>query len=130
MIKSMTGYGKGNLEIDKREYQVETKSVNHRYLDINIRMPRSISYLEDEIRKTISSKLKRGKVDVFITFNNNSTEGKEIVINKDIAKLYIKQLKELAWEEQLQSNMEVIDITKLPDVLRIENKDDDDKRLN
>ena len=127
MIKSMTGYGKGNLEIDKREYQVEIKSVNHRYLDINIRMPRSISYLEDQIRKTISSKLKRGKIDVFITFNNNSTEGKDFMINKDIAKLYIKQLKELAWEEQLQSNIEVIDITKLPDVLRIENKDDDDK---
>ena len=61
MIKSMTGYGKGTLEVEEREYIVEIKSVNHRFLDINIRMPRSISYLEEEVRKTIANKLKRGK---------------------------------------------------------------------
>ena len=68
MIKSMTGYGKSNLSINSREYQVEVKTVNHKYIDTNIRLPRSISYLEDDIRKLITSKLKRGKVDVLITF--------------------------------------------------------------
>ena len=56
MIRSMTGYGKQSLNIDKREYQVEIKSVNHRYLDINIKLPKSISYLEDTIKKEISEK--------------------------------------------------------------------------
>ena len=127
MIKSMTGYGKGNVNIEEREYVVEIKSVNHRYLDINARMPRSISYLEEEVRKTISSKLKRGKIDVFITFNNNSCEGKDIKINKEIAKVYIKELKELAAEEDIQANIEVTEISKMPDVLQIVNKEDDDK---
>ena len=126
MIKSMTGYGKGTLENEEREYIVEIKSVNHRYLDINIRMPRSISYLEEEIRRTIANKLKRGKVDVFITFNNNSCENKDIKINKEIAKVYIRELKELAEEENIQSNIEVTEISRLPDVLLIKNKEDDD----
>ena len=72
MVKSMTGFGKSTLSKEKREYQMEIKSVNHRYLDITIKMPKTLSYLEDEIKKEISSKIKRGKVDVFITFENNS----------------------------------------------------------
>ena len=127
MIKSMTGFGRSNLQENLREYQVEIKSVNHKYIDINIRMPRSISYLEDEIRKMIASKIKRGKVDVFITFDNYSDEGKSIKINKDIAKVYIQNLKELAEEEKIGANIEVTDITKLPDVLVINNNEDEDK---
>ena len=130
MIKSMTGYGKGTLEIEEREYAVEVKSVNHRFLDINIRMPRSISYLEEEVRRAVANKLKRGKVDVFITFNNNSCEGKDIKINKEIAKVYISELKELAEEENIQSNIEVTEISRLPDVLLIKNKEDDDRIKN
>ena len=64
MIKSMTGYGKSSLSINSREYQTEIKTVNHKYIDINIKIPRTISYLEEDIRRYISSKLKRGKVDV------------------------------------------------------------------
>ena len=89
MIKSMTGYGKANLLKEEREYQVEIKSVNHRYLDISVKMPRVLSYLEEAVKKEISSQVKRGKIDVFITFENNSTEGKEIKINTEIAKIYI-----------------------------------------
>ena len=69
MIKSMTGYGKSTIEKDKRNYQVEIKSVNHRYLDISIKMPRVLSYLEEEVKKEIAKKVKRGKIDVFITFD-------------------------------------------------------------
>lgn len=127
MIRSMTGYGKGTLEIESREYQIEIKSVNHRYSDISVKMPRTLSYLEEDIKKQISEKIKRGKIDVFITFENNSQEGKEIKINKEIAKLYIKQLKELAEEEKILSNIEVIDISKFPDVLTIKIDENDEK---
>ena len=127
MIRSMTGYGKQSLSIDGREYQIEIKSVNNRYLDINIKMPKTLSYLEDTIKKEISEKIKRGKIDVFITFENNSQEGKNIKINKELAKLYINQLKELAQEEKISSNIEVIEIAKFPDILTIKVDEEDEK---
>ena len=127
MIRSMTGYGKQSLSIDGREYQIEIRSVNHRYLDINIKMPKTLSYLEDTIKKEISEKIKRGKIDVFITFENNSQEGKNIKINKELAKLYINQLKELAQEEKISSNIEVIEIAKFPDILTIKVDEEDEK---
>ena len=130
MIRSMTGYGKQSLIVEKREYQVEIKSVNHRYLDINIKLPKSISYLEDTIKKEISAKIKRGKIDVFITFENNSQEGKNITINKELAKLYIEQLKQLAQEEKISSNIEVMDIAKLPDILVVKNDEEDERIQN
>lgn len=130
MIRSMTGYGKQSLNVEKREYQVEIKSVNHRYLDINIKLPKSISYLEDTIKKEISANIKRGKIDVFITFENNSQEGKNITINKELAKLYIEQLKELAQEEKILNNIEVMDIAKLPDILIVKNDEEDEKIQN
>ena len=126
MIKSMTGYGKANLSKDKREYQVEIKSVNHRYLDICVKMPRVLSYLEEEVKKQISSQIKRGKVDVFITFENNSVEDKEIKINTEIAKIYIEELKKLAKQENILDNIEVTEISKLPDVLTIQNNQEDE----
>lgn len=130
MIRSMTGYGKASLSIDGREYQVEIKSVNHRYLDINIKMPKTLGYLEETIKKEISEKIKRGKIDVFITFENNSQEGRDIKINKELAKIYINQLKELAQEENISSNIEVIDIAKFPDILTIKIEQEDEKIKN
>ena len=127
MIKSMTGYGKGNISEYLRNYQVEIKSVNHRYLDISVKMPRVLSYLEEDVKKVISSKVKRGKIDVFITFENSSTEGKEIKINNEIAKMYINQLKQLAEEENILANIEVTEISKYPDVLSIQNTQDDEQ---
>lgn len=130
MIRSMTGYGKASLNIEGREYQIEIKSVNHRYLDINIKMPKTLGYLEEIIKKQISEKIKRGKIDVFITFENNSQEGREIRINKELAKIYINQLKELAQEENISSNIEVIDIAKFPDILTIKIEQEDEKIKN
>ena len=121
MIRSMTGYGKSILSIDGREYQVEIKSVNHRYLDISIKMPKMLSCFEENIKKQVSEKLKRGKIDIFITFENSSQNGKNVSINKELAKLYISQLKELAVEENISSNIEVVDISKFPDVLSKKN---------
>ena len=127
MIKSMTGYGKGNISENLRNYQVEITSVNHRYLDISVKMPRVLSYLEEDVKKVISSKVKRGKIDVFITFENSSTEGKEIKINNEIAKMYINQLKQLAEEENILANIEVTEISKYPDVLSVQNTQDDEQ---
>lgn len=127
MIRSMTGYGKQNLGVEGREYQIEIKSVNHRYLDINVKIPKAISYLEETIKKEISNKIKRGKIDVFVSFENNSEEGRKIEINKQLAKLYIEQLKELAQEEKIESNIEVMDIAKIPDVLTIKVDEENSK---
>ena len=126
-MKSMTGYGKSNLTKEKREYQVEIKTVNHRYLDISIKMPKILSYLEEQIKKEISSKIKRGKVDVFITFENNSEEGKNIKINKELAKVYINELRQLADEENLTKEIPVMEIAKLPDILSIKIDQEDEK---
>lgn len=126
MIKSMTGYGKGSLTQNLREYQIEIKSVNHRYLDISIRMPKQLTYLEEEIKKEISSKIKRGKIEVFITYQNNSREGINININREIAKLYIHELQDLAKQENIGSNIEVIDIARMPDVLNVTSNQDDE----
>ena len=127
MIRSMTVYGKQNLSVEGREYQIEIKSVNHRYLDINVKIPKAISYLEETIKKEISNKIKRGKIDVFVSFENNSEEGRKIEINKQLAKLYIEQLKELAQEEKIESNIEVMDIAKIPDVLTIKVDEENSK---
>ena len=130
MIKSMTGYGKSNMSKNLREYQVEIKSVNHRYLDVSVKMPRSLSYLEEEIKKAVSAKVTRGKIDVFITFNNNSLEGRDIKINTEIARMYIKELRNLAETEGIVADIPVTEISKLPDVLTIQNNQDDETIKN
>ncbi len=126
MIKSMTGYGKANLEKNERRYQVEIKTVNHRYLDISVKTPRQLSYLEEPIKKAIGNKVKRGKVDVFVTFENNSLEGQEIKINTELASAYIKELKKLAESENILADIQVNDIARYPDVLNIKNNQDDE----
>ena len=127
MVKSMTGYGKSSLSINSREYQVEIKSVNHKYIDTNIKMPRIISYLEEDIRKLVASKLKRGKIDISISFENYSEDGNDIKINTDLAKIYIHSLRKLAEEENISANIEVTEITRFPDVLTIKNNLDEDQ---
>lgn len=117
MLKSMTGYGRGKYECDSREYTVEIKSVNNRYSDISIKMPRNISFLEDTVRKLISNSITRGKVEVFVSFTNNSDKGRNIELNYDLAKNYIEAMKKLAEETDINSNIEVIDVVRLPDVL-------------
>lgn len=127
MIKSMTGYGKSSLAINSREYQVEIKTVNHKYIDINIKMPKVISYLEEDIRKEISKSIKRGKVDISIGFENYSKEGNHVRINTELAKMYIENLRKLAEEENLSADIEVTDISRLPDVLIIKNEFDENQ---
>ena len=127
MVKSMTGYGKSSLSINSREYQVEVKAVNHKYIDTNIKIPRVISYLEEDIRKLITSKIKRGKIDILISFENYSKDGNDIRLNTELAKMYIKNLRKLAEEENITANIEVTEITRLPDVLTIKSNLDENQ---
>lgn len=124
-MKSMTGFGRSKLEENSREYIVEIKSVNHKYSDISIKMPRSISCFEENVKKIVSKNISRGKVDVFITFNNYSDEGKDVVINKELAKNYINQLRELATETGINQDIKITEITKMPDVLQLKIQDDE-----
>ena len=126
MIRSMTGYGRGIYEIDGRDYTVEIKAVNNRYCDVSVKVPRSISYLEEKIKKEVTSKVSRGKIDVLVSFYNNSTKGKNIKFNNELASIYINELKELAQNNGLEDKINVIDISKMPDVLVIENEDDEE----
>ncbi len=126
MIKSMTGFGKGTYEIEDRVYQVEIKSVNHKYNDITIKTPRMLSYLEEKIKQELLQHISRGKIDVFVTFINYSNKGKKIRINQDLALTYIQQLKELSNKANLIGNINLMDIAKLPEVLTIENTEDED----
>ena len=102
------------------------KSVNHKYTDISVRLPRFLNSEEDKIRKRISSAISRGKVDVLISFENYSSKGTNIRINKELAKEYIKELKSLADETDLQFNVDVIDISKFPEILKIEDTQDEE----
>lgn len=126
MIRSMTGYGRGKYSIDGREYTIEVKAVNNRYCDISVKLPRSISYLEEKIKQEVSNVVSRGKVDVFVTFYNNSTKGKKITFNNELASIYIDELRKMANENNINQEIQVTEISKFPDVLTIENEEDEE----
>ncbi len=116
-MKSMTGFGRANYDNDGRNYVIDIKTVNNKYSDISVKISRRISFIEEKIRKQISNKITRGKVDVTINFFDYSTKAKNIVLNKEIAREYIKQLREIADENELSENINVVEIAKLPDIL-------------
>ena len=128
-MKSMTGYGRAKIENDTREYIVEVKSVNHKYLDINIKLPKTLFCIEDKIRKVISNKISRGKIDVFVTYINYGIEGKTILINKDIAKMYIKEIEEIATENNIASGIRATEISKFPEVLNVIGDEEDEEKI-
>ena len=126
MIKSMTGFGRGKYENEGRTYTVEIKSVNHKYSDINVRLPRFLNSVEDKIRKRVAEVISRGKIDIFISFENYSSSGTTIRINKELAKEYIKELKSLAEEAELRFDLNVIDVSKFPEILKLEDEDNEE----
>ena len=130
MIRSMTGFGRGKYQNEGREYLVEIKSINHKYCDIGIRLPRLLNGIEYKIRKEISNNVSRGKIDVFIEYNDNSASESSVNFNKELAKMYIKNLKELGQETGIDYNLNVIDISKMPDVLKRDDESDEDLIFN
>lgn len=119
MIRSMTGFGRGMYSTEEREYTIEIKSVNHKYTDINVRLPYVLSFLEEKIKKEVSQNVARGKIDINVTFVNNSNLGKKISINKPLAKEYIEELRKIKEENNIIDDISIMKIAKLPDILNI-----------
>ena len=130
MIRSMTGFGRGKYENEGREYLVEIKSINHKYCDIGIKLPRSLNGIEYKIRQEISKKISRGKIDVYIDFKNNSSQNSYANLNKNLAKSYINDLMDLGKETGVDYNFNIIDIAKMPEVLIKEDNNDEDLIFN
>ena len=123
-MKSMTGFGRAKLEKEEREYLVEIRSVNHKYADITVKAPRNLLYLEDKVRKAVLNRVARGKIEVFISYANYGLNGKNVVLNKELAKLYIKELTELAEEADIPSGLRATEVSKMPDVLNVQLDED------
>ena len=126
-MKSMTGFGRASLESNGKNYIIEIKTVNNKYSDITVKSPKRLSFMEDKIRKQIANRITRGKVEVSVSFFDFSNKSKNVVLNKEIAKEYIKQLKEIADENNLSENISVVEIAKLPDILNSIDSDNDEE---
>ncbi len=119
MIRSMTGFGRGMYSTEEREYTIEIKSVNHKYTDINVKLPYVLSFLEEKIKKEVLKNVARGKIDINVTFVNNSNLGKKISINKPLVKEYIEELRKIKEENNIIDDISIMKIAKLPDILNI-----------
>ena len=126
-MKSMTGFGRASLESNGKNYIIEIKTVKNKYSDITVKSPKRLSFMEDKIRKQIANRITRGKVEVSVSFFDFSNKSKNVVLNKEIAKEYIKQLREIADENNLSENISVVEIAKLPDILNSIDSDNDEE---
>lgn len=128
MIRSMTSFGRSNSEEGKkRVFTVEMKSVNSRYLDVNIRMPKSIISLEEEIRKMISNSLNRGKVDVFINIKNYNEGAGVPKVDINLAQGYLQCLKEIEEKLNIKNDISVMQIARFPEVITMIEEDKTDE---
>jgi uncharacterized protein (TIGR00255 family) len=125
MLSSMTGYGSGTVEENGRIFSIEMKSVNNRYLDINIRLPRQINALEDKVRKHISSKVSRGKIDVFINQEKFNEDDFKINVDEKIAKAYYDAYSVLIEKFDLKGDVSLPLLANSNDVISVQKKDDD-----
>ena len=126
MIKSMTGYGRARQELHKRDITVEVRSVNNRYLDCTVKMPRMYTFAEDAVKKHVQQAMSRGKVDVFITVDATAADVSKVAVNGDLAAQYAAALRELAavcGAESYQPSPETL--ARFPDVLTVTKEDED-----
>ncbi len=129
MIKSMTGFGRCEVSENNRKFTVEMKSVNHRYLDVNIKMPKKLNFFESAIRAELKNYISRGKVDVFITYEDLSEGQTAVRYNKEIAAEYLKYLRQMAEEFGLDDDIRVSTLSKYPEVLTMEEVGEDEDEL-
>ncbi len=120
MIQSMTGYGRAELIDEKRKLIVEMKSVNHRYADITIKMPRRLNRFETAIRNVLKDYISRGKVDIFITYENLAEAEMVVRYNRDIAAEYVKYFREMSEEFSLTEELKPTAIGRFPEVFSLE----------
>lgn len=128
MIKSMTGFGRAEFNDEHRKLIIEIKSVNHRYLDFNIRMPKKFSSFEANIRAVLKKYMQRGKVDVFITYEDDNPASVALKYNREIAVQYLKYLQEMQ-ELGLEYDIRVSNLSRYPEVLTMEEVESDEDEL-
>ena len=129
MIKSMTGFGRAEITEDNRKFTVELKSVNHRYLDVNIKMPKKFNFFESSIRNLLKEYIQRGKVDVFITYEDYSESNVSVKYNAELAKEYLGYLNQMAEQFGLENDIRVSTLSRYPEVLSMEEVNADEKQI-
>jgi uncharacterized protein (TIGR00255 family) len=128
-MKSMTGYGKGVVSKDGRELTVELKSVNHRFLDVSMRLPRVLSCIEDTLRTTIAARLARGHVDVFVNYRNTRSDAKSVRVDDQLLSEYVKAARAANEALGLHDDLTLSNVLRLPDVTEIVPSDEDNDAL-
>ncbi len=125
MIKSMTGYGGAKGSVEGLDISIELKSVNNRYLDTSVRLPRSFLFAEDGIKAAVQRHISRGKVDVFVSIDSSAAGDMTVKINQPLLKGYIEAVNSIANEYGLPNDMTAMSVCRFPDVLSVEKKDMD-----
>lgn len=129
MVKSMTGFGHCEVAENQRKITVEMKSVNHRYLDLNIKMPKKLNFFEAAIRSFLKDYVQRGKVDVYISYEDQSEDTMTVKYNSALAAEYLKHLDAMASEFQLENDVRVSALSRYPEVLTMEEQSLDEEEL-
>lgn len=129
MIKSMTGFGRCEIAENSRKITVEMKSVNHRYLDVNLKMPKSLNFFESAIRSELKNYITRGKVDIFISYEDLSEHTSTVRYHKEVAEEYFRYLKQMAEDFGLDNDIRVSSLSKYPDVFTMEEAGVDEEEL-
>ncbi len=129
MIKSMTGFGRAEAADEERKITVELKSVNHRYLDMNIKMPKKLSFFEAAIRNFLKNYIQRGKVDVFITFEDYTQNRVSLKYNRDLAAEYTQYFRQMSEDFQIENDVKVSHLMRCPEVLIMEEQSIDESEL-
>ena len=129
MIKSMTGFGRYEYQTGSKKFTVELKGVNHRYLDVNIRMPKKFNFFETAIRTLLKQYALRGKVDIFITYEDNSESQAALKYNETLAAEYMRYFKQMEESFGIDNDICVSTLAHCPEVLTMEEKPDDEDAL-
>ena len=129
MIKSMTGYGRAVETVNGREFTVEIRSVNNRYLDCSVRLPRILSFGEDAVKQAVKTSVSRGKVDVFITVRSEAGDEVQVSINKSVLEGYLTAMRQMVTEFGVNDDISVSTVSRLPDVFVLEKPQVDEEQL-
>ena len=130
MIRSMTGYGRAKETIHNRDITIELRSVNNRFLDCTVKIPRVYTFCEDVVRAQVQKAITRGKVDVFITIQSVGAEATTVTVNRDLAAGYVRALHGLAEEYGLRGDISVMGVARFPDVLTVSKAEEDMESLS
>ena len=129
LIKSMTGYGRAVETVGGREFTVEIRSVNNRYLDCSVRLPRILSFAEDAVKQAVKTSVSRGKVDVYISVHTEGGEEVSVSLNKNVLEGYLTAMRQMVTEFGITDDISVSVASRLPDVFTVEKPEVDEERL-